>query len=63
MVATPTPVDRNPNLVQMALAMPPMPPRADLLVLVEHKGRTATLTGASADRTGQAQPQSYRGRY
>src|SRR6185436_4140487 len=69
-VATPTPTDRNPNLVQMALAMPPTPPRADLLVVVEHKGRStqpATATAAAAtptERTGQVSPsRSYRGRY
>jgi hypothetical protein len=74
-VATPTPVDRNPNLVQMALAMPPTPPRADLLVLIEHKGRAsqppvaaagaAAATGAApvVERTGRVPGQSYGGRY
>jgi hypothetical protein len=65
-VATPTPTDRNPNLVQMALAMPPTPPRADLLVVVEHKGRTSqppVATAAAAERTSQAPAKSYRGRY
>lgn len=74
-VATPTPVDRNPNLVQMALAMPPSAPRADLLVLVEHKGRNAlppaaTTTTApqpgvapAAERTSRVQGKSYGNRY
>jgi hypothetical protein len=71
-VATPTPVDRNPNLVQMALAMPPSPPRADLLVLVEHKGRShlpqpaaapAATAGVQGERTGRVQGRSYGNRY
>jgi hypothetical protein len=72
-VATPTPVDRNPNLVQMALAMPPTPPRADLLVIVEHKGRShlpdptvaasAAAASPAADRTGRVQSRSYGNRY
>ena len=71
-VATPTPVDRNPNLVQMALAMPPTPPRADLLVIIEHKGRgtppvaapsVPTAAAPIAERAAQVQGRSYRGRY
>lgn len=71
-VATPTPVDRNPNLVQMALAMPPSPPRADLLVIIEHKGRghmqtattpAATIGAPGTERTGRVQGRSYGNRY
>ncbi len=63
-VATPTPVDRNPNLVQMALSMQPAAPRADLLVMIEHKGRASQpMGGATTERTGQVQNKSYGNRY
>lgn len=74
-VATPTPVDHNPNLLQMALAMQPAPPRADLLVLIEHKGRSAAPIAPAAaaaspqaklapvERTSRVQGRSYGNRY
>jgi hypothetical protein len=60
-VATPVPTDKNPNLLAMALSMPQAPPRADLLVFVEAKGKAGHAPSTTARTRTEAQ--SYRGRY
>jgi hypothetical protein len=58
-VATPVPTDPNP--LMQVLPLPSSPPRADLLIFVESKGRVAQ-SGSPAS-TGQKDPATYRGRY
>jgi len=61
MVALPVPVDGKPLVSGIPLPLGKTPARADLLVLVEAKGRTGQAPRVT--RTPQREAKSYRGRY
>ena len=61
MVALPVPVDSKPLVPGLPLPIGNSPPRANLLVFVEAKGKTAQVSGLTLDpRSGL---KTYRGRY
>jgi len=62
MVALPVPVDAQPTIAGIPLPLPKSPPRANLLVFVEAKGKTAQATGAvpAVTLTPTPDPLSYR---
>jgi hypothetical protein len=62
-VPTPTPVDPSPLRLQLPV-VPPEPPRADLLVLIEDRGQvTPPQTAAEPDSAREARAPTFRGRY
>jgi hypothetical protein len=61
MVALPVPVDSQPLVPGLPLPLGSSPPRADLLVFVEAKGKSGEAPRVT--RTPQDEAQTYRGRY
>jgi len=59
-VATPVPQQRD--LIRGALPFPNTPPRADLLVFVDGKGKQKTSV-SDTTRSAQRRPGRYQGRY
>jgi len=63
MVALPIPVDGAPLVPGLPLPIGNTPARADLLVLVECKGPTASASSTPLPRNPQREAKNYRGRY
>ena len=61
MVALPVPSDGQPLVAGLPLPLPASPARADVLVLVESKGKTGQANLAS--QPGRPDATTYRGRY
>lgn len=61
MVPLPIPADGKPNVVGLPLPLPSSPPRANMLVFVESKGKVSQAS--RTNRGGLSGAKSYQGRY
>lgn len=61
MVPLPIPADAKPNVVGLPLPLPTSPPRANMLVFVESKGKVSQAS--RTNRGGLSGAKSYQGRY
>lgn len=61
MVPSPVPAENNPLPIPLRIPLPESPPRADLLIVVQSKGKTGQAPTVS--RSARRGSDSYRGRY